>query len=69
MLGSIFAACESLPRMYRIEQETQGRSDILAEDTTVFLISHAAAVTDNAEEHQCGCTLVRLQPQGFLDFL
>jgi hypothetical protein len=55
--------------MYRIEQETQGRSDILAVDTTVFLISHAAAVTDNAEEHQCGCTLVRLQPQGFLDFL
>lgn len=52
-----------------VEQETQARFNILTVDTTVFLISHAAAVIDDAEEHQCGRALVRLQPQRFLDFL
>ena len=51
------------------KQETQSGFNILTVDTTVFLISHAAAVIDDAEEHQCGRALVRLQPQGFLFFL
>ena len=58
-----------LLRRHCVKQETQGRFNILTVDTTVFLISHAAAVIDDAEEHQCGRALVRLQPQGFLDFL
>jgi hypothetical protein len=52
-----------------VKQETQAGFNILTVDTTVFLISQAAAVIDDAEKHQCGRTLVRLQPQGFLDFL
>src|ERR1700730_3723033 len=53
-----------LLRRHRVKQETQSGFNILTVNTTVFLISHAAAVIDDAEEHQCGRTLVRLQPQG-----
>jgi hypothetical protein len=37
---------------HRVEQETQGGFHILAIDTSVLLVSHAAAVIDHAEEHQ-----------------
>src|SRR5271157_4538977 len=48
-----------LLRRHCVKQETQGGSNILTVDTTVFLISHAASVIDDAEEHQCGRALVR----------
>jgi len=35
-----------------VEQETQGGFNIFTVYTTVFLVSHAAAVIDHAEEHQ-----------------
>jgi len=56
-------------RRHGVKQETQAGFNILTVDTTVFLISHAAAVIDDAEKHQCGRALARPQPQGFLDFL
>ena len=36
-----------LLRRHRVKQKTQGCSNILAVDTTVFLISYAAAVIDD----------------------
>ena len=56
-------------RRHGVKQETQAGFNILTVDTTVFLISDAAAVIDDAEKHQCGRALARPQPQGFLDFL
>jgi len=47
-------------RRHRIEQEAQRRFYVLAVDTAVFLITHAAAVIDHAEQHQG-----RLAPAGF----
>ena len=41
-----------LLRRHCVEQETQGGFNILTLYTTVFLVSHAAAVIDHAEEHQ-----------------
>jgi hypothetical protein len=58
-----------LLRRHCVKQETQGGINILTVDATIFLISHAAAVIDDTEKHQCGRALVRLQPQGFLGFL
>src|ERR1700730_12788768 len=48
-----------LLRRHCVKQETQGGFNILTVDTTVFLISHAAAVIDHAKEHQCGRALSR----------
>ena len=38
-------------RRHGVKQETQSGFNILTVDTTVFLISHAAAVIDDAEKH------------------
>src|SRR3984893_6056022 len=48
-----------LLRRHCVKQETQGGFNILTVDTTVFLISHAAAVLDDAQEHQLGRALSR----------
>ena len=46
-----------------IEQKAQCRRDVLTIDAAVFLIGHAAAVVDGAEQHQRRRAAAFLNPQ------
>ena len=52
-----------------IEQETQCRLDILAIDAAILLVADAAAVIDDAVEHECRRATAGLHPGRCLDLL
>ena len=52
-----------------VEQEAQRRLDILAVDTAILLVADAAAVIDDAVEHERRRTTPRLHPGWCLDLL
>jgi hypothetical protein len=52
-----------------IEEKTEPRLNILAVNTTVFLVSDTAPIIDHTEQHQRGRRSIRAKPQGLLYFL
>jgi hypothetical protein len=62
----IKAAARGQPSIAARGKKPEPRFNILAVNTTVFLVGYAAPIVDHTEQHEYGCRPIRAKPQGLL---